>query len=128
MLAPLSGGRWLRHWPTAGWRVAPPAANAESPAPQDLGGVGGSDTELRLLLAGSETLGPPVDGEGRDVVVTLAFRIGDGEDDADVAHRAMGGEGLGAVEDPAAVDLARPAAGAGGVGAGTWLSSASPRL
>ncbi len=41
-----------------------------------------------------------------------------------VAHLAVGGEGLGAVQHPAAVDPLGAAAGAGGVGAGAGLGQA----
>jgi hypothetical protein len=89
-----------------------------------LGGVGGADAELVLLLAGAEAVGAALDDERRDVVVARSLGIVDGEDDADIADRAVGGEGLGAVQDPAAVDLVGAAAGAGGVGAGAGLGEA----
>ena len=66
---------------------------------------------LFSFLPGRKPSMPLLEDEGRDVVVAAALRVGDREHDADVAHRAVGGEGLGAVQDPAAVDLARPACG-----------------
>ena len=53
-----------------------------------------------------------------------ALGVGHREDHADVADPAVGGEGLGAVQDPAAVDLLGAAAGAGGVRAGAGLGQA----
>jgi hypothetical protein len=77
-----------------------------------LGGVRGADAELVLLLAGAEALHPLLDDERREIAPPCRHRLGHREDDADVADRAVGGEGLGAVEHPAAVDLLGARAGA----------------
>ncbi len=65
-----------------------------------------------------------VDHEGRHVAAPLRLRVGDRHHDVDVADRAVGAEGLGAVEQPAAVDLARRGARGRGVGAGARLGQA----
>ena len=80
-----------------------------------LGGVGGPDAELVLFLAGAETRHAAVEHESGDVVVARTLGVGDREHDTDVAFPAVGGEGLGAVEHPAALDPLGARAGAGGV-------------
>ena len=65
-----------------------------------LGGVRGVQPHLLDLLAGAEAGRPALDDEGGQPL-GLLLRAGRGEDDEDLADRALGDEGLGAVDDPA---------------------------
>ena len=67
-----------------------------------LAGGAGAQAELVFLLAGAETGRALFDDEGGDAVLR-GGAIGDRHGDADVGVVRVGGEGLGAVEHPAAV-------------------------
>src|SRR6201999_4495303 len=60
----------------------------------DLGGVGGADPELRLLLALGQPRRPLLDHEG-GLAAGAERRVDGGDDDMDVGDAAVGDEDLG---------------------------------
>jgi hypothetical protein len=87
---------------------------------QHLGGVGGADAELALLLALAQA-----GGAGRDHEAGLAAmaegRVDGGHDHVDAGDAAVGDEDLLAVQDPVVAVADGPGAEAGDVGAGARL-------
>ena len=86
----------------------------------ELARIGGAEAELVLLLAVLEARRPLLHDEGGAAVVRVAL-VGEGDDHGDVAHRGVGAEGLGPVEDPAVALADRRGLEASGVGPGARL-------